>query len=128
MGALSVATGITLLSDEGLLPPNASRQALAFASPAEGIKLGSDGLAFKATVTGLAMEDHAADGSSELSPAALQFLVQDLASKSAPAPQPAETAPQQSGYPYGGWAEPVAPTSMATASSVATSASINLLA
>jgi hypothetical protein len=128
MGAFSLATGLNLLYDEGVLPPNPERQALAFASAAEENKLGSDGLALKRTAAALAMEDESANGTVELSPAAMQFLVDDLASPDALKAAPSQTAPQQSGYPYGGWssvAEPSAspaPTALAAGSGT----SINL--
>ena len=96
MAAFSVATGMTLLWDEGVLPPNPAREAIAFTSPAEDTKLGSDGFALRKTATALAMEDESANGTVELSTAAIQFLAQDLAApdtKSAK-PQAAEVAPQ----------------------------------
>ena len=106
MGSFSVATGLTLLYDEGVLPPNPQRQAVAFASPADGVKLGGEGFAMKQTATDLAMEDNAANGTVELSSAALQFLVQDLAAaEPAPKTPASETLGQQSTYPYSGWSE-----------------------
>lgn len=104
MGAFSLATGVSLLYDEGVLPPNAARQALAFASPAENSRLGSDGLALKRTATVLAMEDHLPDGTVLLSPTAMEFLVAHLESHD-PAAQKANAIepPKSSGYPYGGW-------------------------
>jgi hypothetical protein len=128
MAAFSLATGISLLYDEGVLPPNPARQALAFASPAEQSKLESDGLALKRTAAALAMEDEVGDGTIELSPTAMQFLVDDLSS-----PNPAATnsqAPGISGYPYAGWSSiPDQSTSGAeSAVGANASASINLLA
>ena len=124
MGAFSVATGVNLLHDEGVLPPNAARQAIAFTTPSEAIKLESDGLAFKHTATALAMEDETANGTVELSSAAMELLVNDLAS-------PSNTAiPQQCGYPYGGWASGPAPAEVGTqdTSPGTIGASVNLLA
>jgi len=132
MEGFSIATGVTLLHDEGILPFNPALQAVAFASPAAQAKLGSDGLALKSTAVSLAMEDNAADGTVELSAAAMQFLVQDLASSesSAQKQHANQTAPQQSGYPYAGWSSvPDQNTSPAvSASSAVTSTPINLLA
>jgi hypothetical protein len=106
MGAFSVATGVTLLYDEGLLPPNPQRQAVAFASPADSVKWGGEGLAMKQTATDLAMEDNSENGTVELSSAALQFLVQNLvASEPAPEAPTSETVGQQANYPYSGGSE-----------------------
>jgi hypothetical protein len=129
MAAFSLATGLTLLYDEGVLPPNPTRQAIAFATPGEGNKLASDGLAFRRTAVALAMEDQSADGTVELSPAAMDFLVQDLASpdSSAAKSKTSETAPQQFGYPYAGWSS-IPETSASSAPTTLTSAPINLLA
>ncbi len=127
MAALSVATGLTLLYDEGVLPPNPERQALAFATPAEYTQLASEGLALKTTATALAMEDEAADGTAEVSPAAMQFLVQNLASPITPASNSEATQPiaQSSGYPYGGWSDDSSP---AAVSASFGTAPINVLA
>ena len=66
MGTLTVATGVALLRDEGLLPPNPARQAIAFASPAEQAELRSQGLAMKSTAVELAMDDDASNGTTLL--------------------------------------------------------------
>lgn len=121
MAAFSLATGLRLLYDEGVLPPNPERQALAFASPADASKLGSDGLAFKRTATALAMEDESVDGTVILSPAAMDLLVQDLASpESTGSDSTAQAGPQAFGYPYGGWSS--VPAQMETAASAAPNA------
>ena len=125
MAVLSVATGVALLHDEGILPMNPARQAIAFTSPAEAIKLEGDGLAMRHTAAALAMEDQSAGATVELSSAAVQFLAQDLASPDATAAKALSPGalPQPSSYPYGGWASDLAPAPVSSSSSP-----LNLLA
>lgn len=129
MAAFSVASGMNLLYDEGVLPPNAERQALAFASPAEATELGSDGLAMRTTATVLAMEDESANGTTELNPAAMQFLVQNMMTTPTIAKSSESLAlPTQSAYPYGGWAPDTSSESSLTGAPAQAATSINVLA
>ena len=130
MPDLSLATGVDLLYDEGILPPNPARQALAFASLAQNEKLGSDGLAFQRTATVMAMEEEKPAATVEFSSEAMQFLVDDLASPESSTLKSQASAPSGSGYPYGGWSavssESISP--QLAASAADSSPSINLFA
>lgn len=131
MADLSPATGLQLLYDDGVLPPNPARQALAFASVAQNNKLSSDGLASKKTATVLAMEEEKPSATVEFSSETLQFLVDDLASPESGIKSKASAASSGgSGYPHAGWAgvsSPILSAEPAVSPASATPA-INLLA
>ena len=126
MAAFSVATGVSLLYAEGVLPPNPERQAIAFASPAQQTKLESDGFALKDTATALAMEDESPNGTVELSSTAMQSLVQDLSTPDitvATKAHSSQSTTQSSGYPYSGWSSVSDDNSLSAGSSASETAS-----
>ena len=91
MSDLAFATGRKLLYADGVLPPNPSRQALAFASPAQANKLDSDGYAAQDIATVLGMETDQPAGGTQPSPTAMQLLVNALNTPDNASSSPAAT-------------------------------------
>lgn len=134
MATFSVASGVALLYDEGVVPFDPAKQVLAAASLAQDATLGSDGLAMRRTAIALAMEDNVGHGTTDVSPEAMYFLEEELAATPAgnsAKSQANEATLPSSGYPYSGWAnnpDPVSVTSPASGVPSESSPAINVLA